>query len=139
AGVIAAGTLTGGRTPQASGREPAAPGDASANFVLGLNTSTIRGQKVPITEEIDIAARAGFRGIEPWIDELKRYAEGGGSLSDLAKRFADAGISVESAIDFFEWAVDDESRRKKALEAARFSMELVRKIGGRRIAAPPVG
>jgi sugar phosphate isomerase/epimerase len=77
--------------------------------------------------------------MEPWIDELKRYAEGGGSLADLARRFADAGISVESAIDFFEWVVDDQARRKNALETARFSMDIVRKIGGKRIAAPPVG
>ena len=45
----------------------------------------------------------------------------------------------ESAIDFFEWAVDDEDRRKKGLEAARKSMEMLRKIGGKRLAAPPVG
>jgi 2-keto-myo-inositol isomerase len=139
AGAIAAGAVVDGRAAQASGREAATPRDASASFVLGLNTSTIRGQKVPITEEIAIAAKAGFRAMEPWIDELKRYVEGGGSLADLAKRFADAGISVESAIDFFEWAVDDESRRKKALEAAKAGMELIRNIGGKRIAAPPVG
>jgi 2-keto-myo-inositol isomerase len=139
AGAVAAGSLAGGLTSLASGREPAASRESASSFILGLNTSTIRGQKVPITEEIDIAARAGYRGMEPWVDELKRYAEGGGSLPDLAKRFADAGISVESAIDFFEWAVDDEGRRRKALEAARASMELVRKIGGKRIAAPPVG
>ena len=49
------------------------------------------------------------------------------------------GIRVESAIDFFEWAVDDEARRKKGLEAARKSMEMLQKIGGKRLAAPPVG
>ena len=77
--------------------------------------------------------------MEPWIDELQRYTEAGGSLQDLGKRFRDAGIRVESAIDFFEWAVDDEARRKKGLEAARKSMEMLQKIGGKRLAAPPVG
>jgi sugar phosphate isomerase/epimerase len=139
AGGVSAVALAGGLPTPASGLGPTATRETSPAFVLGLNTSTIRGQKIPITEEIAIAAKAGFRGMEPWIDELKRYAEGGGSLTDLAKRFADAGITVESAIDFFEWAVDDEARRKKALEAARVSMDMVRKIGGKRIAAPPVG
>jgi sugar phosphate isomerase/epimerase len=115
------------------GRGPA------GSFLLGLNTSTIRGQKLPIVEEIAIASKAGFEGMEPWIDELQRYAESGGSLDDLGKRLRDAGIRVESAIDFFEWAVDDEGRRKKALEAARKSMGLLEKIGGKRLAAPPVG
>ena len=77
--------------------------------------------------------------MEPWIDELERYAESGGSLEDLAKRFRDAGISVESAIGFFDWVVDDPERRQKGFESARRAMELVRRIGGKRLAAPPVG
>ena len=77
--------------------------------------------------------------MEPWVNELERYAGSGQSLGDLGKRFRDAGISVESAIGFFEWIVDDPARRKKGLEAARRSMELVRQVGGKRLAAPPVG
>jgi sugar phosphate isomerase/epimerase len=114
------------------------PGGAEP-FLFGLNTSTIRGQKLSIVEEVAIAHRAGYQGMEPWIDELERYAASGGSLEDLGKRFHDAGISVESAIGFFEWIVDDPARRAKGLEAARRGMDLVRRIGGKRLAAPPVG
>ena len=128
--VRAAETSTG----VAAGAEP-----GSSRFLLGLNTSTIRGQKLSIVEEVAIAAQAGYQAMEPWIDELERYAATGGSLEDLGKRFRDAGISVESAIGFFDWIVDDADRRKKGLEAARRSMELVRRIGGKRLAAPPVG
>ncbi len=109
------------------------------HFLLGLNTSTIRGQKLPIVEEIALAARAGYQGMEPWVDELKQYADAGGSLEDLRKRFQDAGISVESAIGFFDWIVDDPARRRHGLEESRRSMDLVRRIGGKRLAAPPVG
>jgi 2-keto-myo-inositol isomerase len=112
---------------------------STGTFLLGLNTSTIRGQKLSIVEEIAIAEKAGYQGMEPWVEELERYAASGGSLEDLAKRFRDAGISVESAIGFFEWIVDDPERRRKGLEAARKSMELVRRVGGKRLAAPPVG
>ncbi len=108
-------------------------------FLLGLNTSTIRGQKLSIVDEIELARKAGFQAMEPWIDELERYAESGGSLEDLKKRFRDAGISVESAIGFFDWVVDDQDRRRKGFESARRAMELVSKIGGKRLAAPPVG
>jgi sugar phosphate isomerase/epimerase len=48
-------------------------------------------------------------------------------------------LSVESAIGFFEWAVDDEGRRKKAFDQAKRDMETVRAVGGLRLAAPPVG
>jgi sugar phosphate isomerase/epimerase len=108
-------------------------------FLFGLNTSTIRGQKLTIVEEIAIASKAGYQAMEPWLDELDHYAAGGGSLDDLGKRFRDAGIRVESAIGFFEWIVDDPDRRRKGLEAARRGMDLVRRIGGKRLAAPPVG
>lgn len=119
----------------------AAPGEAlrQDQFRFGLNTSTIRGQKLSIVDEIAIAAKAGYQAMEPWLDELERYAASGGSLDDLAKRFRDAGISVESAIGFFEWIVDDPDRRKKGLEAAKRGMDLVHRVGGKRLAAPPVG
>jgi 2-keto-myo-inositol isomerase len=120
------------------GREPATDLRAD-HFRFGLNTSTIRGQKLSIAQEIAIAAKAGYQAMEPWLDELERYAAGGGSLEDLAKRFRDAGISVESTIGFFQWIADDPERRKKGLEAAKRGMELVHRIGGKRLAAPPVG
>jgi 2-keto-myo-inositol isomerase len=116
-----------------------APPVKREQFRLGLNTSTIRGQKLPITEIVAIAAKAGYQAIEPWLDELERYVQSGGSLADLSKQLVDAGITVESAIAFPEWIVDDPERRKKGLESVRRSMDLVRQIGGKRLAAPPVG
>jgi sugar phosphate isomerase/epimerase len=63
----------------------------------------------------------------------------GGSLADLKMRIADHGMTVESAIGFAEWIVDDDARRAKGLEQARRDMDLVQQIGGTRIAAPPAG
>jgi sugar phosphate isomerase/epimerase len=122
-----------------TGQPDRAAGISKGQFLLGLNTSTIRGQKLSIVEEIELAKKAGYQAMEPWIDELERYAQSGGSLDDLAKRFRDAGISVESAIGFFDWVVDDPERRRKGFEAARRAMDLVSKVGGKRLAAPPVG
>ena len=108
-------------------------------FVYCLNTSTLMGQKLPITELIDLAGKAGYGAIEPWIGELDTFTKGGGSLKDLRKRFADNGLKVASAIGFFDWIVDDDARRKKGLDEARRNMEMVREIGGDTIAAPPAG
>jgi sugar phosphate isomerase/epimerase len=108
-------------------------------FKYCFNTSTIRGQKLSIIEEIDIAAQSGYQAIEPWVSEIQRYHDQGGSLPDLKKRIADLGLTVESAIGFPEWIVDDDDRRKKALEHARQEMDLVRQIGGKRLAAPAAG
>jgi sugar phosphate isomerase/epimerase len=110
-----------------------------AKYRYCLNTSTIRGQKLSLPEEVDLAADAGYDAIEPWVREIQAYADDGGSLPDLKKRIADRGLSVESAIGFAEWIVDDEARRAKGLEQARRDMDLVEQIGGKRIAAPPAG
>ena len=103
-----------------------------------LNTSTIRGQKLSLPEQVDLAAAAGYDGIEPWIPELQEYVKTG-SLKDLAKRIEDAGLTVESAIGFARWIVNDVEERQKGLEEARRDMEMLREIGGKRIAAPPIG
>ncbi len=111
----------------------------SGGFRFCLNTSTLMGQKLGMVEEIEIAAKAGYVAIEPWINEIEKYVEGGGSLKDLHKRIADHGLEVASGIGFAEWIVDDPQRRKKGLEAARRDMDLLRQIGGKRLAAPPAG
>src|SRR5579864_4245315 len=63
-----------------------AGGNDSEPFGYSLNTGTIRGQKLPLDQQIEVAAKAGYRGIEPWINDVEAYVAGGGSLKDLAKR-----------------------------------------------------
>jgi sugar phosphate isomerase/epimerase len=104
-----------------------------------LNMSTIRGQKLSVPDQVDVAAKAGYDAIEPWLGELHAYVQGGGSVSDLRKRIADRGLAVASAIGFAEWIVDDDQRRAAGLETAKKDMELIAAIGGTHIAAPPAG
>ena len=122
--------------------ETSAAEPAKTGFGFCLNTSTVRdkdGKSRSITDLIDIASKAGYDAIEPWIQELDAYTNGGGKLEDLAKRIKDAGLVVPDAIGFCEWIVDDPERRKKGLEQAKRDMDLVHQIGGKRLAAQPVG
>src|SRR5262249_53338685 len=112
---------------------------AAEPFGYCFNTSTIMGQKLDLVQIVEIVGKAGYQALEPWVRELDDYVKKGGNLKDLGQRIRDHGLTVESAIDFFEWIGDDNGRRKKALEQARRGMDLVRQIGGKRIAAPPVG
>ncbi len=108
-------------------------------FGYCFNTSTIRGQELGIVREVEIAAQAGYKGFEPWMGTLEKYVQGGGSLKDLGKKIADLGLSVESAIGFANWIVDDDAARQKGLEHAKRDMDVLVQIGGKRIAAPPAG
>jgi sugar phosphate isomerase/epimerase len=118
-------------------RAAAAAGGKDA-FRYCLNTSTL-GWKLDLVEIVEIAARAGYQALEPWLRELDDYVKKGGDLKVLGQRLRDRGLTVESAIDFPEWLADDEARRQKALEQMKRSMDLVHQLGGKRIAAPPAG
>jgi 2-keto-myo-inositol isomerase len=138
--LTATAAAVGGLTmPFAASAEDKKEDKAADPFRYGLNTATLMGQKLSIVEEVEIAGRAGYQAIEPWVRELDKYVKDGGTLKDLGKRIADRGLRVESAIDFFEWIVDDDTNRKKGLENARRGMDMVKQIGGTRIAAPPSG
>ncbi len=104
-----------------------------------LNTSTIRGQKVGLAREVEIAAQAGYDAIEPWMGTVNDFVKEGGSLKDLGKKARDLGLTVESAIGFARWIVDDDAERAKGFEEAKRDMDSLQQLGGKRIAAPPVG
>lgn len=111
----------------------------SARVRYCLNTSTVRGQKLDLAALVELAAKAGYDGIEPWIGEITAWRNAGGNLADMKKKIADSGLTVEDAIGFAEWIVDDPQKRKAGLENAKRDMDLVAQIGGTRIAAPPSG
>src|SRR5439155_8422178 len=137
--LLVRGSATLGAALAVGGARAAGQQAPAEPFAYCFNTSTIMGQKLDLVEIVEIVGKAGYYALEPWVRELDEYVKKGGNLKDLGQRIRDRGLTVESAIDFFDWVVDDESRRKKALEQARRSMDMVRQIGGKRIAAPPSG
>lgn len=121
----------------ASGETISAPPPAS--FKYALNMSTIRGQKLGFIGELQTAAKAGFSSVEIWIDTFQAYLQNGGSTAEAKKIIDGLGITVENAIGFAKWIADDEPTRKTALKQLQSEMELLAKIGCKRIAAPPMG
>lgn len=112
---------------------------ATIPFSYCFNTSTIRGQKLSLDKEIEITAKAGYHSIEPWVNKIHEFTQSGGSLRELHRRISDLGLTVESAIAFSRWIVDDDKRRSGALEQNKRDMDVLARIGGKRIAAPPAG
>lgn len=112
---------------------------AEGNFSYCLNTSTISGQKVGFLKEFEITAKAGYNGIEIWVRDLEKYVQEGGNLQDLKKLVNDLGLTIENAIGFAQWAVNEETTRKAGMEQMKREMEMLAQIGCKRIAAPPAG
>lgn len=131
----------------ALGASAAIPNNVQANvlvkkrpaFTYCLNTSTISGQKLGIIKNIETAAKAGYDGIELWINEIKEYLKNGNKLNELAKIIDSSGLKFENAIGFAPWMVDDKEKRRLGLIQLEEEMNWLAALGGKRIAAPPAG
>jgi sugar phosphate isomerase/epimerase len=111
----------------------------SSAFKYSLNMSTIRGQQLGFIKELEVASKAGFHAVEIWMDSFQTYLRNGGSATEARRIIDDLGIEVENAIGFAKWIVDDEAIRRRGLQQLQHEMELLAKIGCKRIAAPPAG
>ncbi len=109
------------------------------HFITASTPARSAGKSCRSSKRSTSWRKPATQAIEPWINEIEAYVKQGGSLPDLKKRISDLGLTVESAIGFAEWIVDDDARRTKGLEQARRDMDLVQQIGGKRIAAPAAG
>jgi len=139
AGAVVGAALTSGGNTIASESAGTTASEYKVAFRYCFNTSTIRGHKLTLDKEIEIAAGAGYDAIEPWVDRIHEYVKNGGSLKDIRKQISESGLTVESGISFFRWIVDDDSERAKGFEKVRSDMDVLARIGGKRIAAPPAG
>jgi sugar phosphate isomerase/epimerase len=110
-----------------------------SSFRYALNFGTLRGFKLSLEEEIDLAAQAGYDAIDLWLPELNTYRNNGKKLSDLRKRIEDHGLKVAGCVAFFSWIVDDDAVRQQGIEQMKREMEWCREIGGNRIAATAAG
>jgi sugar phosphate isomerase/epimerase len=108
-------------------------------FSYCLNMATIRGHNLGFAKELEVAAGAGFKGVEIWIDSLQTFINKGGPLNDAKKRIQNLGLTVENAIGFAKWIAEDEAQRKQGLEQTKREMDMLAQIGCKRIAAPPAG
>lgn len=131
--------LLAGATMLSKGKAIANANETHGNFSWCLNTSTISGQKMGFLKEFEITAKAGYNGIEIWIRDLEKFVQEGGSLKDLKKYSEDLGLTIENAIGFAQWAVDNPAARNAGMEQMKREMEMLAKVGCKRIAAPPAG
>ncbi len=140
AGALAALATDFGTTGAPSAyAETSSRSSAREPFGYCLNTSTIRGANLDLPAQVDVAADAGYSAVELWVGDIEAYVRKGGSVGDLAKRIRDRGLTIPSTIAFFSWLADDRVKRERGLEQAKREMDLVRRLGALRIAAPPAG
>ncbi|MDX5338627.1 MAG: sugar phosphate isomerase/epimerase, partial [Cyclobacteriaceae bacterium] len=110
-----------------------------SRFKFSLNTSTIRGQKLSLPEIIELAARAGYDGFEPWMMEIQGYLDSGKSLASLKKLASDAGLDFFDCIGFPTWMAQDAEKSKVGFVQMEKEMGILADLGCPRVAAPAIG
>jgi 2-keto-myo-inositol isomerase len=111
----------------------------STQFKYSLNTSTIRGQKLSLPKIIELTARAGYDGFEPWMMEIEAYVKEGKTLASLKKLASDAGLEFFDCIGFPTWMAQDEEKSKTGFIQMEKEMGILAELGCTRVAAPAIG
>jgi sugar phosphate isomerase/epimerase len=97
------------------------------SFTLCLNTSTIKPQKM--LDKIRLAGKAGFAGIELWINDIYEFIGQGGEVRDVEKALSDYGLIVPCAIAMRAWGEASELEYPLMLDEAKRRMELAARLG----------
>jgi sugar phosphate isomerase/epimerase len=106
-----------------------------SEFTYCLNTSTIR--PTPLLQKIEVAGRAGYSAIEPWNDEITAHLEQGGSLPELKRALAGAGLRVVSVIALHGWVTAEGLEYQRVLDDCRRRMGQAAELGSPYIVASP--
>lgn len=101
-----------------------------------LNTSTIR--PTSLEEKINVASKAGYDAIEPWIGDLEKYESEGGDLKVLGDKIKEMGMFVPNIIGLWGCMPMDDQEFKDSLPATRERMRRSAAIGSKHVAAIPV-
>jgi len=108
-----------------------------ASFQYCLNSSTIR--PTPILQKIQVAAEAGYAGIELWHDDIDLYVESGGKVEDVRKCLDDHGLVAPTTIFLKGWWDTDGSDYTTAIDEIKRRLAQSAIVGAAHaIAGPPL-
>ncbi|WP_419872513.1 sugar phosphate isomerase/epimerase family protein [Candidatus Pristimantibacillus sp. PTI5] len=108
-------------------------------FKTALNASTLFPFQLDVEQQIQVAAEAGYEGIELWVGDIQTYIKKGGTTAQLRSKMNESGIRLVNAIAFFKWADSDEDTRTQGFMQAEEEMLLLAELGCEAVAAPPFG
>jgi 2-keto-myo-inositol isomerase len=107
-------------------------------FKLSLNASTIRG--TPILRQIEVAAKAGYGGIELWFADLDLHLASGGTIAELQRAIDGSGLTVVTLIYLAGWFDAPEADWQRVCDRCALRLDQAAELrAGHVIAGPPTG
>ena len=102
---------------------------------ISLDTATIR--PASLIDKVNIAAEAGYDGLEPWDGELEEFEKNGGNLKELGLEIKKLGLKVPSVIGAWNAIPDTMDLFIKSLPETRRRMRMAHDIGAEHIQTIP--
>ncbi|MCP5061557.1 MAG: sugar phosphate isomerase/epimerase [Ignavibacteriae bacterium] len=122
--------------PLTYAKENTAHQQGKSPWPICLNASTIR--PASLEEKINVASKAGYDALEPWIGDLEKYEKEGGDLKELGGKIKDKGLFIPNIIGLWDCMPMDDQDFKASLTATRERMRMSAAIGSKHVAAIPV-
>lgn len=108
------------------------------DFLYSLNSSTIK--TTPILRKIEVAAQAGYSGIELWHDDIDDHIASGGTVDDVRKCVDDNGLKVPTTIHMKDWFQPAGDEHTAAMDIAKRKLEQAAAVGApHTVSGPPHG
>ena len=104
-------------------------------MIYCLNTSTIKPQS--LMDKIRLVGKAGYDGIELWLNDVWEFVARGGEVSDIEKALADHGLIVPSVIAMRQWGDFEGWEHQLVLDEAKRRFALGARLGAPFIVATP--
>jgi 2-keto-myo-inositol isomerase len=109
-----------------------------SSFGYCLNASTIRG--TPILRQIEVAACAGYGGIELWFADVDAHLASGGTIRELRHALDDRALVVPTLIYLGGWFDATAANWPRIKAECGRRLEQAAQLGARYvIAGPPAG
>ena len=87
------------------------------DFKYSLNGSTIR--TTGVMRQIEVAAAAGYVGIELWFDKIDEYTAAGGTVAEIKQALDEHGLAVPTTIYLCDWFATAGAAYQQALEESK--------------------
>ena len=108
-------------------------------FRISINAGTLRDYEIPLEEQIELYASAGFESAELWMTDIENFLSRGGSAREISDALAARKIRLEGVLGFAKWLADAPEERRAGFEKLKREVDIVSELGGRTIAATGMG
>ncbi len=109
--------------------------DGKSPWGISLDTATIGWGNLEKT--VEVAAKAGYDAIEPWMRQLEAYEENGGDLQELGRRIEEQGLHVPSVIGLWNAIPLKREDFESSLKGTRRRMRMAGDLGAEHVQTIP--